>query len=107
MGAHQGWALSPILLIRVQNPQVVLNLFPGQTSFYEVVVHNGNTKAIAANFQASVVSAPTGASGSDIHLTYPSTLTLSPGNIIFQVQETVAGDAHPGTYAIANTVTVV
>ncbi len=104
LSIQSGVAGSPSLLIQIQNPQVKLNLFPGQSTFYTVIVHNGMLKLAKASFQAIVISTPSGALTSEIHLVFPQTLFLSPGNTRFNVMEYVRADAPTGTYTIANTV---
>ncbi len=106
---------SDALMIRIQQPQVVLTVFPGETTSYAVVVHNGLGRSAVANFTA-VASFVNGTRSEFIRLACPSpsnsfqgtgcttVLHLQPGNTILQIQEEVAGDAPPLTYHTVNSV---
>ena len=87
-------------------PTITLNLFAGETGVYGLKVHNGNGRTMTAQFSVVISEVPPGGSAAHIGLSYPSSLTVGPGNTLLNVTVAVSQAATPGKYTLLNALIV-
>lgn len=78
-------------------------LYVGESRTANFTVHNAANVNIPLNVTAKVTAYPTNATATDLTLTYPSTITATPGDNILTIQFSLTTGAIPGNYTITVT----
>ncbi len=99
------WTLGTHGSVELLQRSVTLNLWAGEKTTYTVVVHNGLGEQVSLVMHVAVIEAPVRGNPGDLQVSYPSTVTLKPGNAVITVSLHVQDEAVPGIYSLGQWVT--